>query len=98
MYSSFHLAVLILNDKAAPFHKEIFLFLRESGIGVQIHYIPIHCQPYYKKLGFNRGDFPNAEDYADRAISIPIYPGLKYQNQKYIYNKFKEIQKYYKIF
>ncbi len=98
VYSSFHLAVLILNDKAVLFHKEIFSFLRESGIGVQIHYIPIHCQPYYKNLGFNRGDFPNAESYADRAISIPIYPGLTYQNQKFIYNKFKEIQKHYKIF
>ena len=73
------------------------MFLRESRIGVRIHYIPIHCQPFYKKLGFKKGDFPNAEDYADRAISIPIFPGLTYENQKYIYSKFKEIFKSYKI-
>ena len=81
VYSSFHLAVIILNDNAIPFHKEIFLFLRKSGIGVQIHYIPIHCQPYYKSIGFTKGDFPNAENYSNRAISIPIYPGLE---KKYI--------------
>ena len=97
VYSSFHLAVLILNKRAITFHKEIFMFLRESRIGVQIHYIPIHCQPFYKKLGFKKGDFPNAEDYADRAISIPIFPGLTYENQKFIYSKFKEIVKSYKI-
>ena len=78
-------------------HKEIFNYLRESGIGVQIHYIPIHCQPYYKNLGFKKGDFPNSEIYADRAISIPIFPGLTYENQKFIYSKFKEIQKCFKI-
>tara|TARA_B100000989_G_C19531418_1_gene470184 strand:+ start:753 stop:1937 length:1185 start_codon:yes stop_codon:yes gene_type:complete len=97
VYSSFHLAVLILNDNAIPFHKEIFLFLRKSGIGVQIHYIPIHCQPYYKSIGFTNGDFPNAENYANRAISIPIYPGLTLENQNYIFDKFKEIKKFFKI-
>ena len=97
VFSSFHLAVLILNENAMSFHKEIFIFLRESGIGVQIHYIPIHLQPYYKNLGFKRGDFPNAENYAERAISIPIYPGLSLDNQKYIYSKFEEIKKNFKI-
>ena len=97
VYSSFHLAILILNDNAIYFHKEIFNFLRESGIGVQIHYIPIHCQPYYKNLGFKKGDFPNSENYADRAISIPIFPGLSFENQKFIHSKFKEIQKCFKI-
>ena len=80
------------------FHKDIFMFLRKSGIGVQIHYIPIHCQPYYKNLGFKKGDFPNSENYADRAISIPIYPGLSLENQEYIYKKFREIKEFYKFF
>lgn len=98
VYSSFHLAVLILNNDAILFHKDIFMFLRKSGIGVQIHYIPIHCQPYYKNLGFKKGDFPNSENYADRAISIPIYPGLSLENQEYIYKKFREIKEFYKFF
>ena len=97
VYSSFHLGILILKNKAMKFHKEIFIFLRKAGIGVQIHYIPIHCQPYYQNLGFKKGDFPNAEKYANSAISIPIYPGLTLENQKYVYSKLKEIQEYYKI-
>ena len=97
VYSSFHLGVLILKNQAIKFHKEIFIFLRESGIGVQLHYIPIHCQPYYQNLGFKRGDFPNSEKYADSAISIPIYPGLTYSNQQYVYSKLKEVLIHYKI-
>ncbi len=97
VYSSFHLAVIILNGDAISFHKDIFKFLRESNIGVQVHYIPIHCQPYYKKLGFKKGDFPNAEEYANRAISIPIYPGLSHENQKYIFNIFKKVQNYFNL-
>ena len=50
--------------------------MRNNGIGVQLHYSPVHLQPYYKKSGFKKVDFPNAEDYASRAFSLPLYPEL----------------------
>ena len=50
--------------------------LRNKGIGVNIHYIPIHFQPYFKKMGFKKGMFPMSEKYFDSAISLPIHPGI----------------------
>ena len=52
------------------------MYLRSKGINVNVHYIPIHMQPYFKKMGFKFGDFPNSERYYSEAISIPIYPNL----------------------
>ena len=68
-------------------HKKFFQKLRDDGIGVNLHYIPVHCHPYYGKLGFKKGDFPNSEDYYNRSISIPLYFGLSEENQKYIIDK-----------
>lgn len=53
--------------------KKIFLHMREKGIGVNVHYIPIHTQPYYQKLGFKWGDFPNSESYYEEALTLPLY-------------------------
>ena len=50
--------------------------MKESGINLQVHYIPVHLQPFYKKFGFRIGDFPEAESYARNAISLPLFPGL----------------------
>ena len=50
--------------------------MRSAGIGVNVHYIPIHLQPYYRKLGFAPGDFPAAERYYASAISLPLFPDL----------------------
>jgi dTDP-4-amino-4,6-dideoxygalactose transaminase len=50
--------------------------MREAGIGVNVHYIPIHTQPCYQRLGFKRGDFPAAEAYYERAITIPLFPAM----------------------
>jgi len=55
--------------------------MREAGIGVNLHYIPVYRQPYYQNLGFKYGNFPNAEDYYARAISIPLHPGLTNEEQ-----------------
>ena len=78
--SSVHLAVIQLND---PFRqKEVFDGLRKRGIGVQVHYTPVHLQPYYRRLGFKEDQYPEAENYARKSISIPLYPGLKEQDQK----------------
>ncbi|WP_345719426.1 UDP-4-amino-4,6-dideoxy-N-acetyl-beta-L-altrosamine transaminase [Qipengyuania huizhouensis] len=73
-YSAFHLYIIRLKDKTR--HRAVFGALRERGIGVNLHYIPVHLQPYYRNLGFNDGDFPLAEDYYKRAISIPLFHGL----------------------
>ena len=55
---------------------KVFDGLRRRGIGVNVHYIPIHTQPYYRALGFNRGDFPASESYYARALSLPMHAGL----------------------
>lgn len=72
--SALHLYVIQLAD--AGRRRAVFDGLRAARIGVNVHYIPIHLQPYYQKLGFRRGDFPVAEDYYSRAISIPMHPQL----------------------
>ena len=77
-YSAFHLYVVQLDLAAiAPLSQlDVFQALHDRGILVNLHYIPVHTQPYYQNLGFAWGDFPNAEAYYRRAISIPMYPTL----------------------
>lgn len=72
--SAFHLYPIVLRDAAT--RKRAFAALREAGFGVQVHYIPVHLHPYYRQLGFAPGDFPVAEDYAARTLSLPLHPGL----------------------
>lgn len=69
--SSWHLYVLRLHDAAR--RKAVFEGLRHAGIGVNVHYIPVHLQPHYRARGFATGDFPRAEDYYSRALSIPLF-------------------------
>ena len=80
--SSVHLAVIKLKEVSAAKHQKIFKQLREKKIGVQLHYSPVHLQPYYRNLGFREGQFPAAEAYAKSAMSIPLYPGLTEEEQK----------------
>lgn len=76
-YSGLHLYVIRLElSKLTRSHREIFESLREQGIGVNLHYIPVHTQPYYQALGFKSGDFPAAERYYREAISLPMYQTL----------------------
>jgi len=77
-YSAYHLYVIRLDlDAIIPLtHVEVFQSLRERDILVNLHYIPVHTQPYYQKMGFEWGDFPNAEAYYKTAISIPMFPTL----------------------
>lgn len=81
-YSGFHLYVirLQLNDIKTT-HREVFGCLRAAGIGVNLHYIPVYRQPYYARLGFNLADFTQAENYYAEAISLPMYPGLREEQQ-----------------
>ena len=82
--SALHLAVIRLHNKDPEFHRSVFDGLRAAGIGVQLHYSPVHLQPYYRRMGFAEGDFPNAEAYGRNAISLPLYPGLKKAEQQYV--------------
>lgn len=80
--SSWHLYVIQPDfDKIKKSHKQIFSDLRKSGLGVNLHYIPIHMQPYYKNLGFNKGDFPKAEEYYNKSISIPLFHSMTNSQQ-----------------
>lgn len=68
----------------------VFESLRAAGIGVNVHYIPVHTQPYYRALGFNVGDFPEAELYYSEAISLPLFPTLDEKNQDCVVAALKE--------
>ncbi len=76
-YSGLHLYVIRLQlDKIDKTHRQVFESLREQGIGVNLHYIPVHTQPHYQRMGFKVGDYPQAEQYYAEAISLPMYQTL----------------------
>jgi dTDP-4-amino-4,6-dideoxygalactose transaminase len=90
--SSWHLYVIRLKlDKISKTHRQVFEELRQEKIGVNLHYIPVHTQPYYQQLGFKWGDCPQAEQYYKEAISIPIYYGLTENDQERVVNTIKDI-------
>ena len=80
--SSWHLFVIRLCNSLENYHRFIFEGLRSANIGVQLHYSPVHLQPYFRRLGFQEGDFPEAELYGKSAISLPIFPGLSVDDQQ----------------
>ena len=91
-YSSFHLYVVRLQlDAIGKTHRQVFEELRQKGIGVNLHYIPVHTQPYYRRLGFKPGDFPQAEQYYREAISLPLYAGLSNAEQDSVVQALKEV-------
>jgi len=86
MRSAVHLAVIRLHSREPTYHRYVFEGLRAAGIGVQLHYTPVHLQPFYRRYGFAEGDFPEAEAYACNAISLPLYPGLQAHEQQWVVN------------
>ena len=93
-YSSLHLYPIQLKlEQISKSHNEIFDELRQSGVGVNLHYIPIHMQPYFENMGFKKGDFPIAEDYYTRVISVPIYQNLIFETQDKVVSILKKILK-----
>lgn len=81
-YSGGHLYIIRLQlAQISLSHREVFEALRENGIGVNLHYIPVYLQPYYRELGFTEGHCPEAERYYAEAISIPLFAGLTDQQQ-----------------
>ena len=90
--SSRHLYIIrIDNSNSKLNHKNLFLKLRDLNIGVNLHYIPIHLQPYFKKFGFKKGNFPESEKYYKEAISIPLFTQLKREDQDYIISTIKDL-------
>lgn len=81
-YSAFHLYVIVLTKKSGITRKELFDKLQAAGIGAQVHYIPIHLQPFYRQFGFKKGDFKKAESYYKNTISLPLFPTLSEQEQQ----------------
>jgi UDP-4-amino-4,6-dideoxy-N-acetyl-beta-L-altrosamine transaminase len=81
-WSALHLYPVQLKlDEINKSHQQVFSELLENSIGVNVHYIPVHMQPYYQDMGFKLGDFPQSEYYYTRAISLPLYPGLDFTEQ-----------------
>jgi UDP-4-amino-4,6-dideoxy-N-acetyl-beta-L-altrosamine transaminase len=91
-YSGLHLYVIRLQlDAITLTHREVFDALRQQGIGVNLHYIPVHTQPYYQAMGFKNGDFPESERYYQEAISLPMFSTLKIEQQSFINETLKLI-------
>jgi len=90
VYSSLHLFPILLPKQYMKIRKAIFDALRQANIGTQIHYIPVHTQPYYQALGFKEGDFPVAEEYYQRTLSLPLFVGLTEEQQNRVVNVLRQ--------
>ena len=90
--SSWHLYIIRLQlETISRSHRQVFEALREQGIGVNLHYIPVHTQPDYQRLGFKWSDFPHAESYYQEALSIPLYFGMTESDQDRVVNVLREL-------
>lgn len=90
-HSAFHLYVVRLQlDRIGVNHRQVFEALRAKGILVNLHYIPVHTQPYYQKMGFKSGDFPQAEQYYREAISIPMHVNLSEADLVFVADSLRE--------
>jgi UDP-4-amino-4,6-dideoxy-N-acetyl-beta-L-altrosamine transaminase len=90
--SAWHLYVVRLQtERLQHSHRQIFEGLRAAGIGVNVHYIPVHLQPYYRDLGFAAGDFPQAEAYYAQAISLPLFPAMTDKQQDFVVDQLRRL-------
>jgi len=92
--SAYHLYVVRLIETEAPISRlQFFQKLQEAGIKVNVHYIPVHLQPYYRQLGFRLGDFPEAESYYAQAVTLPLYNDLSEGDQSYVIETVRRLLK-----
>lgn len=92
--SSWHLYIVRVDfSKISKTKKQIFAEMKDKGICLNLHYIPVHTQPYYEKLGFKQGDFPVSEKYYEEAFTLPLYYSLTNEQQDYIIEALKEVLK-----
>lgn len=90
--SALHLYVIRLDlPRIGKSHRAVFEELRSAGIGVNLHYIPVYLQPYYRALGFREGHCPEAEQYYDEAISLPLFSALGDDDQQFVIRKLREV-------
>lgn len=90
--SAFHLYVVRLKRNATGrSHSQIFEELRKKGIGINLHYMPVHLQPYYRELGFAPGQYPEAETHGEDAITLPLYSALTDEDQDRVVSALKEV-------
>ena len=95
--SGHHIYVLLLNlDKLKCGRKEIFEALQAENIGVNVHYLPVYLHPYYKKLGYKKGECPVAEDIYNRMITIPLFPSMTNKDVKDVIKAVKKVLNYYR--
>ncbi len=78
-FSALHLYTVQVSQRAA-----VYRAMQSAGVGVNVHYIPVHTQPYYRRLGFKPGDFPASESYYDAAISLPLFPSMTTEQQDHV--------------
>lgn len=90
-FSAYHLYIVRNTHWTKEEKRKIFIELRDKGIQVHVHYIPIHLQPYYQKLGFKLGDYPSAERYYHQALTLPLHPYLADKQQQYIINSLLDL-------
>jgi UDP-4-amino-4,6-dideoxy-N-acetyl-beta-L-altrosamine transaminase len=90
-FSALHLYAVRLRPSIAKSRRQVFDELRARGIGVNVHYIPVHTQPYYQRRGFREGDFPQAEQYYREAISLPLFYGLTEGQQDQVVGALREV-------
>jgi dTDP-4-amino-4,6-dideoxygalactose transaminase len=81
---AYHLYVIQVEGR-----KDVYDYLRSKNIFSQVHYLPVHTLPYYQSLGFRKGDFPVAEKYYSKCLSLPMYPTLSDDEQHYVINSLK---------
>lgn len=90
--SAYHLYVIRLKHNTTPqTHRQVFEALRQRNIGVNLHYMPVHLQPYYRELGFKQGQYPEAEAHGESAITLPLYPALTDHEQDQVVIALKDI-------
>ncbi len=91
-HSALHLLVIRLSlQKLSKTRRQIFEWLRQAEIGVNVHYIPVHLQPYFQNMGFKPGDFPNAEAYYQEAVTLPLFPGLTDEQVHFVVERLTEV-------
>ena len=85
VYHAFHLYVIQVEDRPG-----LYEFLRNNGIYAQVHYVPLHTMPYYRKRGSGKGDMPVSEEYYEHCLSLPMYPTLTDEEQAYVISRVLE--------